>query len=269
MLFVHENLGHHSTGKRLMNTLSISAIIPVRNRSGVRLENCLRSLRWQALDRDALEIIISDFGSNPEHLRSTEALAETYGATVVKTKTDETWNRSKALNIGIQAASAPLLFCTDVDMIFQDTFIPTILKTHDSSDSDAMVLCRCRDLPESVPEQLWEAEDFATLKAASSIRQTRGTGACQAALKSFFVHTRGYDEKFVYWGAEDVDMTSRAQRFGLRLLWMDDDVTCMLHQWHPTVKHDRKWTFQLNRLRFKLTKRIIVKNRHGWGAIDG
>ena len=49
---------------------------------------------------------------------------------------------------------------------------------------------------------------------------------------------------------------------------MDDAKTCMLHQWHPTMKHDRKWTFHLNRLRFKLTKRIVVKNRRGWGTIN-
>ena len=131
-----------------------------------------------------------------------------------------------------------------------------------------MVLCRCRDLPESVPEQLWDVEDFAGLKQASDIRDTSGTGACQAALKSFFEYTRGYDEKFVYWGAEDVDMTSRAERYGLKLHWMDDADTCMLHQWHPTMKNDRKWTFHINRLRFKLTRHIIIKNRSGWGGFQ-
>lgn len=245
----------------------ISAIIPIRNRSGVRLENCLRSLRWQDLEQGQVEIILSDFGSDPKHLASIEALAVTYRATLVKTDTDEVWNRSRALNIGIQAATSELLFCTDADMIFQPTFLNTILKTHQVYDNKVMVLCRCRDLPESVQEQLWEIDDFDTLKKTSEIRQTSGTGACQAALKSFFEYTRGYDEKFVYWGAEDVDMTSRAKRYGLRLLWMDDATTSMLHQWHPTMKNDRRWTFHLNRLRFKLTQRIIIKNRRRWGSV--
>ncbi len=246
----------------------ITAIIPLRNRSGVRLENCLRSLRWQALDPEEVEIVLSDFGSDPGHLASVEALADAYGARVVRTRTDEVWNRSKVLNIGIQAASSALAFCTDADMIFQPTFLPCILDAHRVFEGRVMVLSRCRDLPESVPEQLWSVEDFPTLRARSEIRDTSGTGACQAARRAFFEYTRGYDEKFIYWGAEDVDMTSRAARYGLKLHWMDDDHASMLHQWHPTMKNDRKWTFHLNRLRYKLTRHVIVKNRRGWGALS-
>jgi hypothetical protein len=63
----------------------ISAIIPVRNRSGVGLTNCLRSLRWQELDEVALEIVVSDFGSDPEHAKSIEQAAAEHRARVVRT----------------------------------------------------------------------------------------------------------------------------------------------------------------------------------------
>ena len=51
-----------------MTNIMLSVIIPVRNRSGDRLENCLRSLRWQEdIDHTQVEILIVDFGSDAEH----------------------------------------------------------------------------------------------------------------------------------------------------------------------------------------------------------
>lgn len=243
----------------------LTAIVPIRNRSGVRLENCLHSLRWQeGVDHDEIEIVISDFGSDDTHRASIDALAETYNARVVYMATDEVWNRSKVLNIGIQASRGQIAFCTDVDMIFAPNFLKSILDTHQAGGEKVMALCRCHDMPESIPEKRWTREDYEELQAASEIRQTSGTGACQAAPRRFFEKVQGYDEKFLYWGAEDNDMCSRAERYGLKLIWMDG--TAMLHQWHPTMKNDRRLRFHINRLRYKMTKHVIVKNKKGWGA---
>lgn len=248
-----------------MTRYDLTAIVPIRNRSGVRLENCLRSLRWQeGVDHDRIEIVVSDFGSNAEHRQSIRELTEKYKVRLVETFTDEVWNRSRALNIGIQASSGDIAFCTDVDMIFAPNYLRTILDAHANASERLMVLCRCHDLPESVPEKLWSREDFEGLYAQSSMRQTRGTGACQAASLSFFEHARGYDEKYVYWGAEDVDMATRAEAYGLKHHWMEG--TSMLHQWHPTMKGDKPLRFYINRLRCKLTKRIVVKNWGRWGV---
>jgi glycosyltransferase involved in cell wall biosynthesis len=243
----------------------ISAIIPLRNRSGDRLENCLRSLRWQGLPGEQVEIVISDFGSQGEHRAATAASARAFGARVVYEPTQEVWNRSRALNIGIQAARGEFLFCTDVDMIFAPNFLATAASVQHRYGGRAMVLCHCSDLPESVPMRPWALEDFPWLQGEAALRQTSGTGACQIASRDFFEFARGYDEKFLYWGAEDVDMTARASRYGLTLAWMDDAVTSMLHQWHPTTKNDRRLRFHLNRLRYKLTKHRVVKNPQGWG----
>jgi glycosyltransferase involved in cell wall biosynthesis len=244
----------------------LTVVIPVRNRSGVRLENCLRSLRWQDVAQTDVEIVLSDFGSDAGHLASIRALAGEYDARVVATDTAEIWNRSKVLNIGIQAASADIVLCTDADMIFQPNFLTTVIEAHAGNGGDVMGLCRCHDLPERVGVTLRNRADYPRLKAEASVRETRGTGACQAAAKSFFNDVRGYDEKFRYWGAEDNDMTARATFYGLSLVWVSP-TTSMLHQWHRTVKNDQRWRFHLNRLRLKLTKHIVVKNRRGWGTL--
>jgi len=246
----------------------LSVIVPVRDRSGVRLENCLRSLRWQQIDQTRVEIIVSDFGSNSDHARSIDALAATYRCRLRRVATREVWNRSRALNIGIRAAQGDYVLCTDADMIFAPNFLAVTLAAHHRAADRSFVVCRCLDLPQTVPSQLWGDEDFARLSARASLRQTFGTGACQSALRSFFEWVRGYDEKYLFWGKEDTDMLVRAMHYGLDLIWIDGQ-TGMLHQWHRKRKEDAQFFWTLNRLRFALTKHKIVKNSDRWGATTG
>lgn len=240
----------------------ISVIIPVRNRAGQRLDNCLRSLRWQDLPDGAHEIVLSDFGSDAEHAQAVADVAARHGARVVRTPTTELWNRSRALNIGIRAARGDLVLCTDADMIFAPDFVRAVID--EIERGEVLVLCRCRDLPEDVPEQAWDGSDFPGLLARSTFRQTRGTGACQGAKKSFFERVRGYDESYVFWGFEDNDMVSRAERAGLSVVYIHER-TSMLHQWHPTTKNDRPLLKLKNKWRFWLTRRVVTKNPTGWG----
>lgn len=240
----------------------LSVIIPVRNRSGIRADNCLRSLRWQTLDD--VEIVLSDFGSSDEERAGLAAIASRHEARIVYTATDALWNRSRALNLGLQAATAPMAVCTDIDMLFSPTFLEEVVRGIEDHDGEALVVCRCRDLPQSVPERAWEASDYPELERQSTFRQAMGTGACQGAPRSFFERVRGYDERYVYWGFEDKDMVSRAERAGLSLVWIHER-TSMLHQWHRRMAADKPlWKYH-NKLRFYLTKHRVVKNRDRWG----
>ena len=249
----------------------LSVIVPVRDRSGARLDACLRSLAGQGgLAAGDVEVVVSDFGSTPAHAASVAALADQHGARLVRAATTRLWNRSRALNIGIRAARGQLVLCTDADMIFAPNFLATVVEAL-AQDEGRLVVCRCHDLPEAhiggaAPSPVGGL-DFAALAAAGSVRQTSGTGACQAATRAFFERVRGYDEAFEYWGAEDDDMRHRALHAGLRMHWISDQTT-MWHQWHPTMKHDRSWLRFLNKWRYRLTRRVVVKNRRAWGQVD-
>lgn len=243
----------------------LSVVIPVRNRAGLRLENCLRSLRWQDADPDSVEIVISDFGSNEESLTSARRLGDAQGARVFHTPTEELWNRSRALNIGIQHVEAPWVLCTDADMIFAENFLSTVLATLEKQPK-SLVHCDCLDLPEDAPRRELKLEDLVALRESATRRTTGGTGACQAAPKDFFFDVRGYDEKYLHWGNEDLDMTSRAVRYGLSIEWISD-ATFMLHQWHESTHDPRPWFRRPNYWRYVLTRRRVVKNPRGWGSL--
>lgn len=249
----------------------LSVVIPVRNRSGTRLRNCLNSLRWQQLDASELEIVLSDYGSNDEHARSITALAERFAAKVARSEEFGDWNRSRALNLGIQATSGEYVWCTDADMIFAPNFVPELLAVHDQQPGKALVVCACSDLPESVREQDYELTDFPMLSRASTRRRainqnSLGTGACQSATRAFFFHARGYDERYVHWGSEDSDMRDRALAYGLEMVWISDR-TEMLHQWHPTSRYSRLVQNRKNALRYWFTRHQIVKNVQRWGNL--
>jgi glycosyltransferase involved in cell wall biosynthesis len=242
----------------------LSVVIPVRNRAGQRADNCLRSLRWQDLSASDFEIVLSDFGSDPEQARALAEIAERYDARVVATRTGELWNRSRALNIGIQAARGRYVMCTDIDMMFRPNFLSTVVGRLDANDK-RLVVSRCHDLPPSVPEQPWTVDDYDALEAKASYRPSHGTGACQATKRSFFFDVRGYDEKYVFWGFEDGDMLFRAQLVGLTPCWIHEQ-TSMLHQWHRNVARDKLHYKYINKLRFWITRFRIEKNPSGWGA---
>jgi glycosyltransferase involved in cell wall biosynthesis len=244
---------------------AISVVVAIRDRSGVRLENCLQSLRWQEVGGAHVEIVLSDLGSTASHLSAVRELAATYGARLVETPAIGLFNKSRALNIGIRASRADIVLCTDVDMIFETNFLSTILDVHTRQGSGVLVLCKCWDLPPLASETRIAPDDFPTLKAAARIRATSGTGACQAARRSFFETVRGYDEKYAHWGFEDSDMLSRACRYGLKPHWISDR-TSMLHQWHLRREYERWLPVQINRFRRKLTQHVVVKNKTGWGV---
>ena len=242
----------------------LSVIIPVRNRSGTRLDNCLRALRWQqGVQPDDVEIVISDLASAPDHQAAIDQTAREHSARVVRVENTQIWNRSWALNVGIRAAQGKRVMCTDADMIFSPDFLRAVLAAF-QAQPNPLVLCRCHDLPETVPERAYELDDFAWLRQQAELRDTVGTGACQVADRSFFEKVRGYDEKYVFWGNEDKDMVVRAEVFGLEPHWLGEP-TCMLHQWHPTMKLDKKWLRFKNRMRYRFTKTKLVKNKKRWG----
>lgn len=240
----------------------LSVILPCRDRTGLRLLNCLRSLEWQDLPKERLEIILSDFGSSQEHRRSMRELAGELGCRHISTETSELWNRAKALNIGIQEARGKYVLCTDVDMLFASNFLSTVLE--EASRGNTLVLCRCRDLPSDVEAREWKVEDFPTLLERSTLRHALGTGACQATARRWWFDVGGYDEGYIYWGYEDRDMVWRAKRSGLRIAWIHER-TAMLHQWHEKMNNDKIYLKYRNKIRYFLTGAIVKKNRKGWG----
>jgi glycosyltransferase involved in cell wall biosynthesis len=244
---------------------ALTVVIPLRDRAGVRLRNCLRSLRWQTgIDARDVDIIVSDLGSEPSAREEVRALAAEHSARVFFTDDTNDFSRGRALNIGIRRARGRFTLCTDVDMIFAPRFLRTLLEAQSEHADRALVLCQALDLDRDTVGRSVELEDLEPLRARATLRTTHGPGGCQIAATAWFHRVRGFDEGMAFWGFEDKDLARRAAGDGLVNTWVTDR-TFMLHQWHPTREHDRPWQTKQNELRYRFTGWIVRKNWLGWG----
>lgn len=248
-----------------MPTPLVTVVLAIRNRGGVRLENWLRSLRWQVgVEPSDVEVLITDYGSDPEQAAELQRLAPRYGATVIRVDDSGPWNKPRALNIAIKRARGRYVMTTDVDMIYAPNYLRSMLDVQAEHRDGALVLCQCHDLgPETVGQRV-ELADLPALRQGSTLRSRLGIGGCMAATTAWFHHARGFDQRMTRWGAEDQDLADRAARSGLTHVWMSDR-TSMLHQYHPTLKYDSRWQTRRNRWRLRLTGWIVQKNWLGWG----
>ena len=221
-----------ATAQRKTKRLPLSVVIPVRNRAGTSLRNTLESLHWQNIGQPA-EILIVDHGSDPDQRTALRDICKSAGARLIPIGTPERpWNKPLALNRGIRATDARSrqVLVMDADILLAPDFFGAA-----SEKGDALVLCRCGDLPQSarIPgDKAALRRAFPSLRSRARLRPASSTGGVQWAPRAFFFSVQGYDEDLLWWGAMDNDMVRRAREAGLPVVWVSDE-TGILHQWHP------------------------------------
>ena len=218
-----------------------SVVIPLRNRWGPRLRNCVKSVVNQTLQ--PLEIIVADYGSTEEgHEEIMKALKD-FDCSVYYYPTDEVWNLSRARNMGIRRSNAQCenVAVLDADMILEPRVMEVLSQAH-ASRARSYISCFIRMLmPKSWPdefndnpEELCLPEDFVKLKNMK-FWASAGWGGLVSAPRSWLFSVRGFDERMKFWGAEDNDLWRRADSAGMdryRLNDLEREETEVYHQWH-------------------------------------
>mgnify|MGYP000166510233 CR=1 FL=1 len=196
----------------------LTIVLAIRNRGGARLANCLRSLRWQeGFEASEIEVLLSDFGSEPKARAEIAKLADEHDARVHFTETMSVWNRSRALNIGLKRARGRFSLCSDVDMIYAPDFLRAVMDAQREHEERALVLCQALDLGPETRERVVTRDQVEALRDEAIARPLSGLGGCQCARTDWFRRVRGYDEVYRYWGAEDKDLTQRAEECTLNV----------------------------------------------------
>lgn len=257
-------------------TAPLQVIIPVRDRSADRLRATLSALRWQ--DRAPARTLIVSHGSSADADSGLAALCQEFEVAFERiARPSDPWCKPAALNHGIRQTPAdlPYIMALDADMILKPNFLAVVAsELEQAAAPGAMVLCRSRDLPRTarIPRDARALRArFERLCHAGRLRGPQGCGGIQAAPRSFFFDAHGYDEAFTWWGEEDRDMVSRAEGYGLHIVWIEDQ-TAMLHQWHPhaTMTSDparRRLLAQAledNRALRQAREGLLVRDNPGW-----
>lgn len=249
-----------------------SVVVPIRDRHGAMLRNCLRSIELQTLE--PIELIIVDYGSTREnHEALLEMLPE---CTVYRYETTEPWSLARARNIGLRRAKAPVSCALDADLIMDVRVLEYAYRNHmeiENTYQTTRAVLLDADAIDHITLEL--PRDYRCLLSAKSTYMSEGWGGFTSALTSWWHRCRGFDERMTVWGWEDVDMWKRAARAGMRRLRLSDEImweTAVYHQYHPNVQleaHQKEdgvtlGTIKRNEHLAKQT-RGIIRNDEYWG----
>jgi len=225
-----------------------SVVIPIRNRGGPRLRNCVKSLEIQTLR--PIEIIVADYGSTEEGHGEIMRTLEDFDCTVYYHPTDEVWSLAVARNMGIRRSNPKCENVTaiDADLILEPRVIEVLSQAH-ASKPRSYISCFIGMLPpkamphaveflknclaggrsrvdcikeyrklhptklDEVPDDFQFPQDFAKLRdisrsTGSSV--SAGWGGLVSAPRDWFFKVRGFDERMKFWGWEDNDLWKRA-----------------------------------------------------------
>lgn len=210
----------------------VSIIVAFKDWGLERLCLSIRTIQ-QSLADVPHEILVSDFGSEDPVavVRATSPL----GARVVRTETDGTWSKSRALNVGLSHAAGDIIMASDADMLFTPAALHRVADRLEE-DPKQLIILQCRDLPVGYSHDVVAERGFRwhEYRSCSTPRARWGMGGLVALTAESVERLRGWDERMHTYGVEDVDFGKRAQRAGLPITWLEDPDVRMYHVWHPS-----------------------------------
>ena len=226
-------------GERLQCTV----IVPTYNRSGL-LRHTLDALTRQTLGTSRFEVIVADDGSSDD---TAEVVAGYAGKLDVSYyfQPDEGYRAAAARNLGIRHARAPICVFVDSGVILHSGALAAYVETHkratepvavcgyvycfNEGNEDAAEILAAIDYDDpdgtmadlgrqgkwlDIREEFYAkyGDDFADLPAPWVVYWTCNVSAETAQL----VGAGLFDEAFRYWGGEDLDLSYRLHRRGVR-----------------------------------------------------
>lgn len=240
----------------------ITVVISVKNRYDTRITNALKSIRNQDYNQDLINITVVDYDSQKGLIPKYKKVCDKFNAEYLRVDNKPIWCKSHALNIAIKRAKTKYILSTDVDNIFEKTYIKEAIKEL-RRNAFQVILSEIRDLP----KHSIKTEDFDELKSLAKLRYKRDNPGTNLTLTCFYHKIHGYDEVYKLWGKEDCDLVKRFYLMGLNIKSIRDN-SYFLHQWHPKFEGilNQNYLEQLMKNNeYFIKHNSIVRNKDGWG----
>ena len=202
-----------------------SIIYAYRNRDVNRIKISMESLSLQKSKN--FEVIFIDYGSESEISDNLKTILSSYNFVNYHylSVSHKLWNKSKALNFGINKAKGEFVFIADVDLIFHpDT---TVLFQKISHHQQFNLF----------PLGYLNPRESAKLKSGLNWSELRPktfgeVNGMVLVSKSACEKINGFDEFFHFYGAEDVDFYARLENSGIKKKTTTNKY--FYHNWHPS-----------------------------------
>lgn len=228
----------------------ISIIVGFRDRDPIRVINFLNSISRQSFSN--LELIFCDYGSNKAVIQEIETLISKFHFVkyIYCDTRGQFWNRAHALNIGANFAKYDKLLFADIDLIFSDEVIS---KLSDLDTENIFYTFQC-----FYTNHKFDIYVFDSYLIQNS--KINYVGLCFVS-KSIWNLVGGYDEYFMYWGAEDDDFYSKLHLKGVENKLLDIKEYPIIHQWHDVQKMINPTPWYLDMV-FKLYSLKNIETQH-------
>ncbi len=168
------------------------------------------------------------------------------------------FNKSFALNVGIRKSKQEYVLITDADFMFGIRLIERVME--ELEKGEAFVLAEAGYLPDvDIDSIYWDR----LCKKIRKPERRMSPGTIQAVDRAWMNAVRGYDERFHGGlGGMDDDMKTRANKDGLKLVWLTFDEVQCVHQWHERSDMKGKCSHLFS------VDPPVIKNPDGWGGRD-
>jgi len=256
-----------------MNSLSI--VVTNKDRldpKSLSTQWFIKSLKWQ--DSNGFSILVVDGGSKnfdelANYIRSKNDKGTVPIELIQHKTTDKFFHKTLLNNVGIRRSSGDYIMTTDADILFGKSFITRL---YSKLKYDVFLESRVMYWKSSAVKKIYSGEldpydDLDSCKIGR-IKKRTTPGACQCTYKDNWHVLRGYDEKYIGWGSEDMDLLMRAGILGLKTIWLGETTEdiMLFHQPHDkNIKRELEEQ-ELNKARLNSIKSYRV-NPSGWGAI--
>lgn len=270
-----------TTKKQEVKRPVFSIVVPVRNRWGPRLRNCVNSLTIQTLQ--PLEIIVADYGSTKEGHEGIMKTLEDFNCTVYYYPTDEIWSLAIARNMGIRRSNfrCKNVAVVDADLVLEPRVVEVLAELHTTTRSYASCFVRMLLPHEDLDgKELKLPQVFANLKEYK-YWPSSGWGGLVSAPRSWLFRVRGFDERMKFWGAEDSDLWKRAGIDGMevyRINDLEEEETEIYHQFHSDslsnppelyegpdeITDEQRKQVMMNKM-MRRDGHTVVRNDENWG----
>ncbi len=222
--------------------MRISVVIPTFNRSAT-LVRTLSGLANQSLNHDAYEVLVVDDGSTDQTARSVAGLQERFPVPLHYLYQPNR-KQGAARNLGARSAAGMRLVFLGDDIVPTRDFLLEHERAHGqgSADPNRAVIGyttwppsfrRTRFL-DYIGEQGWQF-GFSLIEDPSDVPFNFLYTSNLSLSREFFFEAGGFDEGFRQYGWEDIELSLRLKKLGMRLVYARE---AKAYHFHPVSMSD-------------------------------
>jgi GT2 family glycosyltransferase len=250
----------------------ISVVIPIGGEWYLpRLENCLRSVRFQTLKAD--EVIIAYVHKLDEDVPREELYEITQDDLLSIREYDlPGFPTALSRNIGIKRASGNIIITVDADTYLHPKTLEVcnlILRR-----SKCFVRIKTRMMPYEPENKVFQIKNEKEyVKRSSEGKWAPGPGCVIASTKKAMNDIGGWDERFYGYGPVVLDVCARLRKAGYKEAVLPNAFkrshVCCMHQHHERVRDQQMSDLRKRNIRYyentlkKTTEPL--RNKKGWG----